>query len=36
MKQEYEAPVIEVIVFEEHEVQMTSSSNDFGVGDWFD
>jgi hypothetical protein len=35
LKETYLPPTIEVIVFEDREVQMTSSSQDFGVGDWF-
>lgn len=35
MKKEYETPLLEIIKFQEEDVETSGSSSDVGVGDWF-
>lgn len=37
MKKEYVKPILEVVKFQEEEIETSpdSSTNDVGVGDWF-
>lgn len=35
MKKEYVTPVVEIVKFEETDIEMNGSSNDVGIGDWW-
>lgn len=36
MRKDYEKPVIEIVKFQETEIEMDSSTQDVGIGDWWE